>query len=190
MTQAQALASIQGRAARARGESLELDLDAYHATLAARGLAWVRRVGTPTKVLGKTTVDARGRTCFRAAYTGRQGADFVGQDFSGNHICIEAKSHAGPDAWDSGIAPPGDAVGGVGIMPAQWAELCRAAFVPSSAIGLVVLRAWGSTWAIHPAEICAHVIRVGRRTIRPGEASSVGTEIPGVAWGVAWWGVR
>ena len=36
-----------GRRARDNGESLERALDAYHATLAARGVAWVRRVGAP-----------------------------------------------------------------------------------------------------------------------------------------------
>jgi penicillin-binding protein-related factor A (putative recombinase) len=155
------------RASRANGEAFEAALDAYHAHLAARGIAWIRRVGTPVKVLGKTSQDARGRTYFRAAFDGHQGCDFQGYAANGVHIVLEAKSHAGPDAWDSG-----------GISERQWSELVTAE--DCGCIAGILLRAWGETRLMSPSELWHHVETVGRRTVR--QSDEVGQSIRGVEW--------
>ena len=174
------LRSISGRASRSAGESLESRLDAYHAQLSARGVAFVRRVGTPVKVLGKTSKDPRGRTYFRAAFDGFQGADFSGFDAKGRHICLEAKSHAGPGAWDCGIDPAGDVGASGAIDGPQWVELRRAE--SAGAVSLIILQAWGEAWAIRPAALVYHVHKEGRRTVRPTEIASIGRQLLGVQW--------
>ena len=176
------LHSISGRAARSAGESLESRLDAYHAQLAAQGTAFVRRVGTPVKVLGKTSKDGRGRTYFRAAFDGHQGADFSGFDSKGRHICIEAKSHDGLGAWDSGIDPSGE-VGASGALDGpQWRELRQSEL--AGAVSLIILHAWGGVWAFSPHSIDAHARFAGRRTVRPTEVSTIGRRLVGVQWWV------
>ena len=155
------------RTSRANGEAFEAALDAYHAHLAARGIAWIRRVGTPVKVLGKTSQDARGRTYFRAAFDGHQGCDFQGFTLDGRHIVLEAKSHAGPDAWDSG-----------GISERQWAELVTAE--RAGCVSVILLRAWVETRVMLPSELRAHVEAAGRRTVR--HVDIVGRSIAGVEW--------
>ena len=155
------------RTSRANGEAFEAALDAYHAHLAARGIAWVRRVGTPVKVLGRTSQDSRGRTYFRAAFDGHQGCDFQGFTLDGRHIVLEAKSHAGPDAWDSG-----------GISERQWAELVTAE--RAGCVSVILLRAWVETRVMLPSELRAHVEAAGRRTVR--RVDIVGRSIAGVEW--------
>lgn len=174
--------SISGRVARAAGESLESRLDAYHSQIAARSVAFVRRVGTPVKVLGKTSKDARGRTYFRAAFDGYQGADFSGFDSNGRHICLEAKSHAGTGAWDCGIDPSGEVGASGAIDGPQWRELRQAEH--SGAVSLIILQAWGEAWAISPHSIDAHARFSGRRTVRPAEVSTIGRRLAGVQWWV------
>ena len=168
-----------GRRARDNGESLERALDAYHASLAAREVAWVRRVGAPVAVLGKVSVDKRGRHIFRAAFDGYQGADFVGYMKNGRHVSIEAKSHAGPGAWDCGIGPDWRSTGNGALQPVQWEELWRAA--NCGGVAVVVLRAWGREWHMSPRMLAEHVQRVGRRTVRPDEIDSLATR--GLQWG-------
>lgn len=167
-----------GRRARDNGESLERALDAYHATLAARGIAWVRRVGAPVAVLGKVSVDLRGRHIFRAAYDGHQGCDFAGHTAAGLHVVIEAKSHAGDGSWDCGIDPDGGASGNGALQPRQWLELRRAELTHCGAV--IVLRAWGREWHMTPYRLIEHVERVGRRTVRPDEIDAIATR--GLQW--------
>ena len=162
------MSSASGRTARANGESLELALDAYHRTLAAQGRAFVRRVGAPVSVLGKVSVDKRGRHIFRAAFDGKQGVDFTGHTSGGIHIAIEAKSHAGDGAWDCGIDPVRlTSTGNGALQPDQWEELWRVR--QSNGIAVIVLRAWGREWSMSPMYLAEHVKRVGRRTVRPDE---------------------
>ncbi len=168
------------RANRARGESLEQMLDAYHRTLAAQGRAWVRRVGTPVKVLGKVSRDARGRSCFRAAFDGHQGADFVGFDHMGRHICLEAKVHSGAGAWDCGVSPDGGSGASGALDGSQWLELVFSE--SAGATALVILHAWGGWWAIRPCQILKHVSLIGRRTVRPTEIETIGRRLVGVQW--------
>lgn len=172
--------SISGQSSRSAGERLEQVLDTYHAQLSAQGVAYVRRVGTPVKVLGKTSKDPRGRTYFRAAFDGFQGADFAGFDAKGRHICLEAKSHAGPGAWDCGIDPDGGVGASGAIDGPQWAELRRAE--SAGAISLIILQAWGEAWSIRPAMLAMHVYGSVRRTIRPAEVATIGRRLVGVQW--------
>lgn len=169
-----------GRRARDNGESLERALDAYHATLAARGIAWVRRVGAPVAVLGKVSVDPRGRHIFRAAFDGKQGVDFTGCTREGRHVAIEAKSHAGDGAWDCGIDPvKWVATGNGALQSEQWEELWRVQQYHGAAV--IVLRAWGREWYMAPRPLAEHVQRVGRRTVRPDEIDAIATR--GLQWG-------
>lgn len=170
---------VLGRAARARGLALEDALDAYHAHLLARGDALVRRVGTPVKVLGKVSHDARGRNVFKAAFDGPQGVDFVGIMRGGYHVAIEAKSHAGDGAWDCGIEANGECLGRGAIKPAQWAEL--RSVVALGGCAFVILAAWGSVWRLWPFQICDHVRDSGRRTFRQADMARFG-QLTGVEW--------
>lgn len=174
------LRAIAGKASRDRGESLECQLDAYHRTLAAQGRAWVRRIPTPVKVLGKTSKDKRGRTYFPATFDGRQGVDFAGFDAKGRHIVIEAKVHSGTGAWDCGIDPDGSVGKGGALGEHQWAELCAAGL--AKCYTRIILQAWGSAWSIPPESLVLHVATVRRRTIWPDEIHRVGTRLMGVAW--------
>lgn len=174
-------AARTGRTARANGESLESELDAYHADLARRGIAWVRRVGTPVKVLGKVSQGERGRWYFRACFDGRQGCDFQGFDGTGRHVVLEAKSHAGTGAWDCGIGPDGSGPDRPGIAPDQWYELLMAE--QRGARALVILRAWGGCFALTPDAIIRHVHTAKRRTIRRDEIDNIGRPLFGVRWG-------
>lgn len=169
-----------GRAARDNGESLERALDAYHATLAARGIAWVRRVGMPVAVLGKVSVDPRGRHIFRAAFDGRQGVDFTGVTREGRHVAIEAKSFAGDGAWDCGIDPTSwRSTGNGALQPEQWEELWRVQL--QGACAVIILRAWGGEWSMSPRYLAEHVRKAGRRTVRPDEIDSFAAR--GLQWG-------
>lgn len=175
-----AIAKDAGRRARDNGESLERALDAYHATLAARGIAWVRRVGAPVAVLGKVSVDPRGRHIFRAAFDGKQGVDFTGCTREGRHVAIEAKSHAKDVAWDSGIDPAKwTATGNGALQHEQWEELWRVQM--QGACAVIVLRAWGGEWCMSPRFLAEHIRKVGRRTVRPDEIDSIA--IRGLRWG-------
>lgn len=168
---------------RVRGEALEEALAAYHAQLAHQRRAWIRRVSTPFRMLTDVTVDRRGRHCFRAAFNGPQGCDFVGHTSAGLHVAVEAKSHAGPASWDCGIDPSGRSVDGPGLTAAQWEELVRVE--ACGGIAVVVLSAWGRAWALTPARIREHVARVGRRTVRfdaLAEVDVIGTRLTGVMW--------
>jgi hypothetical protein len=169
-----------GRSARAQGERLEDWLDAYHQTLARDGVAYMRRVGAPISVLGRVSVDKRGRHLFRAAWDGYQGVDFVGHDAGGRHIALEAKTHSGPDSWDCGVDPSGRGVEGGALQPRQWRELQLVA--GCAGLALIVLQAWDHCYRISPALLAEHVARVGRRTVRPSEVESVGWRLSGVRW--------
>ena len=169
-----------GRAARAQGERLEDWLDAYHQTLARDGVAYMRRVGAPVSVLGRVSVDVRGRHLFQAAWDGYQGVDFVGHDGGGRHIALEAKSHSGPDSWDSGVDPSGRCVEGGALQPRQWRELQLVA--GCAGLALIVLQAWDNCYRISPALLAEHVARVGRRTVRASEVESIGWRLTGVRW--------
>ena len=173
-----AIASNAGRIARATGEAFELALDRYHRQLEAEGCAYIRRVGAPIAVLGKVSRDARGRHIFRAAWDGFQGVDFTGHTSTGVHIAIEAKTHAGPGAWDCGIDPSGEASENGAIQERQWTELWRVRLC--GGIALIMLRAWGREWAIPPGLLAEHVRQKGRRTVRPGEIDAIGTR--GLEW--------
>lgn len=169
-----------GRRARDNGESLERALDAYHADLAARGVAWVRRVGAPVAVLGKVSVDPRGRHIFRAAFDGKQGVDFVGHTRSGIHVAIEAKSHASESAWDCGIDPVRwTATGNGALQHEQWEELWRVDL--QGGLAVIVLRAWGMERFMSPRFLAEHVRKVGRRTVRPDEIDAIAAR--GLRWG-------
>jgi len=173
-----AIASNAGRIARATGEAFELALDRYHRQLEAEGRAYIRRVGAPVAVLGKVSRDPRGRHIFRAAWDGFQGVDFTGHTDMGVHIAIEAKTHAGPGAWDCGIDPSGEASENGAIQPRQWVELRRVGLC--GGIALIMLLAWGREWAIPPGRLAEHVRQKGRRTVRPDEIDAIGTR--GIAW--------
>lgn len=161
------------------GEAFEASIDSMHAVYAAQGRAWVRRVGTPMKVMGATKKDARGRTVFRACFDGEQGADFVGFLPGGRHVSVEAKSHADRAAWMSGVR--GDGSLGSGAMgEAQWSEL--RAVEAAGGLALVLLRAWGAVWAFVPSRLVAHSLAVGRTTVRPEEAADVGRRLDGLDW--------
>lgn len=169
-----------GRRARADGESLEEWLDSYHTRLARAGIAWVRRVGTPVSVLGRVSVDRRGRHIFRAAFDGYQGVDFTGFSSEGRHIVLEAKHHGADGSWDCGISPDGRAVDGGALNARQWDELVRAH--AQQCLSLVILRAWDSCWALSVESIEGHVRRAKRRTIQPGEIAQIGRRLRGVEW--------
>ena len=173
-----AIASNAGRLARATGEAFELALDRYHRQLEAEGRAYIRRVGAPVSVLGKVSRDQRGRHIFRAAWDGFQGVDFTGHTNMGVHIAIEAKTHAGPGAWDCGIDPSGEASENGAIQERQWTELRRVRLC--GGIALIMLRAWGREWAIPPGRLAEHVRQKGRRTVRPDEIDAIGTR--GLEW--------
>lgn len=174
------LRAAHGLESRTKGERLEQVLDAYHAQLAAQGLAWIRRVGTPTKVLGAVKSDRRGRRVFQAAFDGEQGADFVGIDARGLHVAVEAKTHAGRDAWDSGIDPGGDAAEWGALSSRQWDEVRRAEMLGGT--GMVILEAFGRVWSIHPSALVRHVAAAGRRTVRHCEIHTFARPLVGVAW--------
>ena len=175
---AAAARSQAGRTARATGEAFELALDRYHRRLEAEGRAYVRRVGAPIAVLGKVSTDQRGRHIFRAAWDGHQGVDFTGHTAHGVHIAIEAKTHAGPGAWDCGIDPSGEASENGALQGRQWIELRRVELC--GGIAFVLLRAWGREWAIPPGRLAAHVQQKGRRTVRPDEIDAIG--VRGLEW--------
>jgi hypothetical protein len=163
------MSSASARAARAHGEAFEAALDAYHAQLARQDLTCVRRVGTPTRVLGPVRPDARGRSCFRACFAGPQGVDFVGHLGDGRAVLIEAKSHAGPGGWDSGIDAHARSVGAPGgLGPEQWGQLRDAE--RCGAVALIVL-SFGAAGArtFTPAELVEHVGSECRRTVRPAD---------------------
>jgi hypothetical protein len=143
-------------------------------------VAWVRRVGTPVSVLGPVSVDRRGRHIFRAAFSGYQGADFTGFSSEGRHIVLEAKHHGGDGSWDCGISPDGRAAEGGALDERQWSELVGAH--AQECLALVILRAWGSCWALDVEAISGHVLRVQRRTIQPGEIGHIGRRLRGVEW--------
>ena len=162
------------RRSREIGESFEAALDAMHADYARRGVAWVRRVGTPVKVMGVVRRDGRGRSRFAAAFDGPQGADFVGFTAAGRHVCLEAKAHTMRSAWPSGVRSDGT-VGTGALGEAQWLEL-RAA-ESAGCVALVILRAWGECYAFTPVDLVAHAAREGRSTIRPEDSALVGKRI-------------
>lgn len=169
-----------GIASKANGEALEAALDVYHGHLATQGRAWVRRVGVPVKVLGKPSVGARGRWYFRACFDGHQGVDFIGHDSAGRAVVIEAKSHAGADAWQSGIGPRGDPMVSGALEHAQWKELLVAE--ATGCTSLIILSAWGAVWAMTPLALRIHTASVGRSTIKPDEVQSIARRLRGVEW--------
>lgn len=171
-----------GRANRARGIALEDALEAQHGLYRAEGRAYLTRVPMPVTVIGRTTVDARGRACFRACFAARTGVDFLG--YSGNGIgvpvALEAKTHTGGDAWDSGLAhETGHGVGGGGLTREQ-SEQLEAYDLHGRAC--IVLSAWGAVWRIDFRDLSRHVCEVRRRTVRPGEVESIGRRLVGVDW--------
>lgn len=175
---AAAARSHAGRTARATGEAFEIALDRYHRTLEAEGRAYVRRVGAPIAVLGKVSTDPRGRHIFRAAWDGFQGVDFTGHTSRGVHIAIEAKTHAGPGAWDCGLNPDGSVSENGALQHRQWLELARVNHC--GGIAHIMLRAWGREWAISLDRLSEHVRQKGRRTVRPDEIDAIG--IRGLEW--------
>lgn len=169
-----------GRKARDNGEALEAQLDEYHRELAARGTAFIRRVGTPVKVLGKVSLDARGRSYFRAAFDGHQGCDFIGFDNCGIVVALEAKNHAGARSWDCGVDPDGEARGKGALQPLQWAELCRVE--KARGFAFVILRAFGSVWRLRPDAIRRHVETHKQRAMSREHLHVVARELQGVRW--------
>lgn len=86
------VAAAGGRKARDAGESWESALSSMHAMYAREGRAHIVKVPTPALVMGRTTHDARGRTCFRASWAARTGADYIGTLAGGRSVVLEAKS--------------------------------------------------------------------------------------------------
>ena len=175
-------ARTTGRANRAQGLALEDALDAQHAIYAAQGRAHMTRIPTPVTVIGRTTLDARGRACFRACFAARAGVDFVGWARPNGQVvpvAVEAKTHSGEDSWDSGVDASGYSVGDAGVTPGQVRQLDTYAH---HGIACVVLSAWGATWRVDWHVLLGHVQRVRRRTVRPGEVESIGTRLVGVDW--------
>jgi hypothetical protein len=169
-----------GRANRARGVALEDALEAQHAAYRSEGRAFLTRVPTPVTVIGRTTVDARGRACFRACFSARTGVDFIGYVGAGTPVAIEAKTHAGADAWDSGLEPKtGHGVGGGGLTREQ-SEQLEAYSLHGHAY--IILSAWGAVWRIEFGDLARHVYQVRRRTVRPGEVEFIGRRLVGVDW--------
>lgn len=171
-----------GRANRARGIALEDALEAQHGLYRAQGRAFMTRVPTPVTVIGRTTVDARGRACFRACFSARTGVDFVGFVDCGcvTAVALEAKTHTGDDAWDSGLAPEtGRGVGGGGLTGVQ-SEQLEAYSLHGHAY--IILSAWGAVWRIDFRDLMQHVCSVRRRTVRPSEIESIGRRLVGVDW--------
>lgn len=172
-----------GRANRAQGLALEDALEHRHAQYHAHGRAHMTRIPTPVTVLGRTRVDARGRACFPACFAAHSGVDFVGwARVSGVvlPVALEAKTHSGDDSWDSGLIPHHRRGVGGGGLTEQQVDHLRA--YGDGCVSLVVLRAWGETWRIGFADLAAHVERVDRRTVRPGEVEAIGTRLVGVDW--------
>lgn len=165
---------------RSNGEALEAALDVYHGHLATQGRAWVRRVGVPVKVLGKPSVGERGRWYFRACFDGYQGADFVGHDSAGRAVVLEAKSHAGPTPWASGIDGKGCVMPSGALEYAQWMELLVAE--ATGCTSLIILSAWGAVWAMTPLALRIHTASVGRSTIKPDEVQHIARRLRGVEW--------
>jgi hypothetical protein len=171
-----------GRANRARGVALEDALEAQHGLYRAEGRAFMTRVPTPVTVIGRTTVDARGRACFRACFAARTGVDFVGYIGAGigTPVALEAKTHAGADAWDSGLDPgTGHGVGGGGMTREQSEQLDA---YDMHGHAYVILSAWGAVWRIDFHDLARHVYKARRRTVRPGEVESIGRRLVGVDW--------
>lgn len=165
---------------KANGEALEAALDVYHGHLATQGRAWVRRVGVPVKVLGKPSVGERGRWYFRACFDGYQGVDFIGHDSAGRAVVLEAKSHAGAEAWQSGIGPGGDPMVSGALGHPQWVELVTAERCGS--LALIILSAWGAAWSMAPSDLTRHTASVRRSTVRPDEVQSIARRLRGVEW--------
>ena len=179
-----------GRMSRARGMALEERLDEYHGELLLKGLANIRRVSTPVKVLGPVKADRRGRWVFRGAFDGPQGVDFMGYRMRNPGglrtmavpMAIEAKTHGGPGSWDSGIEPDGTCLGNGALGLAQWRELCDYQRDAGARAALVILEAWGEVWEICPVDLVSHVGRVRRRTVRPDEIKHIARRLSGVRW--------
>lgn len=171
-----------GRANRARGIALEEALELQHGIYRAEGRAFLTSVPTPVTVIGRTTVDARGRACFRACFAARTGVDFVGFVDCGcvTPVAIEAKTHAGADAWDSGLDPEtGYGVGGGGLTREQSEQLDA---YDMHGHACVILAAWGSVWRIDFRDLARHVYQARRRTVRASEVESIGRRLVGVDW--------
>jgi len=167
-------------ASRTNGEALESALDVYHGHLATQRRAWVRRVGVPVKVLGKPSRGDRGRWYFRACFDGFQGADFVGHDNAGRAIVLEAKSHAGPAPWPSGIDGNGGVMASGALEHAQWTELLTAE--AAGCVVLIILSAWGAVWSMTPLALRTHTATVGRSTVKPNEVQIIARRLRGVEW--------
>lgn len=177
-------ARTTGRANRAQGLALEEALDAQHAIYAAQGLAHLTRIPTPVTVIGRTTLDARGRACFRACFAARTGVDFVGWARPNGQVvpvAVEAKTHAGDDAWDSGLRPGALFGVGCGGLTIEQAAQMRT-YVLAGCHAVIILRAWGATWCIDYEDLATHVDDVNRRTVRPTEIGDVGRRLVGVDW--------
>lgn len=177
-------ARTTGRANRAQGLALEDALDAQHAIYAAQGLAHMTRIPTPVTVIGRTTLDARGRACFRACFAARTGVDFVGWARPNGQVvpcAVEAKTHSGDGAWDSGLRPGALFGVGCGGLTIEQAAQMRT-YVLAGCHAVIILRAWGATWCIDYEDLATHVDDVNRRTVRPTEVGDIGRRLVGVDW--------
>lgn len=69
-----------------RGRATEDMLGIAHNSLGARGIAWIRKIPTPVKVL-RPMKDGK----FMAVFAGSAGADYVGTLQGGRAVVVEAK---------------------------------------------------------------------------------------------------
>lgn len=163
---------LDGRRQRARGESFELALDGQHQAYLRQGMADVKRVPTPAKVLGPTKRDGRGRTTFPACWAAKASADFEGVLRGGRNVRIEAKRREH------------DRIGIADVQPQQTADLARCH--DFGGLALVVIRLEvdgapeGGTWVLQASQLWARP--QGPRTWTPRHLDELGLRLVGVDW--------
>ena len=173
-----AIAKTPAAALRTTAKAWKRALDAYHATLAARGI-----MGPPRRCSGRGARQGQRRPARAAHLPGglrrasglRLRRAHCGRDTRGHR----GQSHAKDVAWDCGIDTDGGASGNGAIQSRQWLELRRAELTLTAARSSSSARG-AVKWHMTPYRLIEHVQRVGRRTVRPDEIDAITTR--GLRW--------